>query len=121
MKQSPILEFQSSAFPVVPGEDEATHPGVYGRALAEWLADRLRGAGVRAGKVVPEDFGWLVPIEGERPALFVACANADGTQDRWRVFAFAEGGLVARLRDRKRNAALLASLFASVKGCLEPV
>ena len=112
MKQSPVLEFESSAFSVEPGEDEATNPGVYGRALAEWLAEQLRGAGVRAGKVVPEDFGWLVPIEGESPALFVACANADGARDRWRVYACDRG--------EERSPAELAALFSSLRRCLEP-
>ena len=44
MKQSPLLEFESSAFAVMPGEDEETNPGIYGKALAQWLADRLRAA-----------------------------------------------------------------------------
>jgi hypothetical protein len=33
MTQSPLLEFESSAFAVAPGEDEETNPGVYGTAV----------------------------------------------------------------------------------------
>lgn len=33
--------FESDAFPPVPGEDDETNPGIYGRALAAWLADAL--------------------------------------------------------------------------------
>ena len=40
MPQGPMLTFQSSAFPVVKGEDDETNPGIYGRSLAEWLSKR---------------------------------------------------------------------------------
>jgi len=50
MKQSALLEFESSAFAVIPGEDEHTNPGVYGKALAQWLAEQLRTRGVSAGE-----------------------------------------------------------------------
>jgi len=57
MKQSPWLEFESSAFVVVAGEDEQTNPGIYGKALAQWLAQQLRARGFAPGWVIPEDFG----------------------------------------------------------------
>ena len=49
MTQSPLLEFESSAFLVAPGEDEETNPGIYGKALAQWLAEQLRAAGFSVG------------------------------------------------------------------------
>jgi hypothetical protein len=118
MKQSPLLEFESSAFAVSPGEDEQTNPGIYGKALAEWLADRLRDAGLPAGDVIAEDFGWCVPVESKPHSLYVACASAE-TPDRWRVFAFAEGGVIARLLGKDTSAESLASLFAALLRCLE--
>jgi len=30
MKQTRLLEFESSAFAVIPGEDEETNPGIHG-------------------------------------------------------------------------------------------
>jgi hypothetical protein len=63
MKQSPLPEFESSAFAVLPNEDNETNPGIYGKALAQWLANQLRAAGVPAGEVIAEDFGWCVPVE----------------------------------------------------------
>ena len=119
MKQSPLLEFESSAFPVVPGEDEETNPGVYGKALARWLAEQLRAAGVPAGDVVPEDFGWCVRVEFEPHALYVACASTGEKPNQRRVFAFAEGGVMARLLGKDPSAESLASLFAAVRHCLE--
>jgi hypothetical protein len=119
MKQSPLLEFESSAFAIAPGEDTETNPGIHGRALAQWLAEKLRAAGIRAGAVIPEDFGWCIPIESKPHSLYVACASAGGKRGQWRVFAFAEGGVMARLLGKDRSAESLASLFAAVCRCLE--
>ena len=118
MKQSPLLEFESSAFPVAEGEDQQTNPGIYGKALAQWLAEQLRAAGVPAGEVIAEDFGWCVPVESKPHSLYVACASADD-RDQWRVFVFAEGGVMARLLGRDKSAESVASLFAAVRHCLE--
>jgi hypothetical protein len=51
MRQSPLLEFESSAFAVIPVEDEQTNPGIYGKALAHWLVEQLRASGFPAGDV----------------------------------------------------------------------
>ena len=50
MKQTPLLAFESSAFAVIPGEDHETNPGIYGKALAQWLAGEPRAAGSAMGR-----------------------------------------------------------------------
>jgi len=119
MKRSPLLEFESSVFAVVPGEDTETNPGIYGKALAQWLADQLREAGVRAGAVIAEDFGWCIPVESRPHSLYVVCASTGDQPGRWRVFAFAEGGAIAHLLGKDKSDASLAPLFAAVRRCLE--
>lgn len=118
MKQSPLLEFESSTFNVTAGEDEETNPGIYGKALAQWLAEQLRAAGFPTAAVIAEDFGWCVPVESKPHSLYVACASGD-TSDQWRVFAFAEGGVMGRLLGKDKSAESLATLFAAVRRCLE--
>ncbi len=98
-----MLEFASSDFPVDPGEDADTNPGIYGKALAHWLAERLRAAGVPAGDVFAEDFGWCVPIQSAPHALFVVCASSSDEAGEWLVFTFAEGGVIARLLGRDKS------------------
>ena len=71
-----------------------------------------------AGDVVAEDFGWCVPVESNPHTLYVVCASTDGNADRWRVFAFAEGGILARLLGKDRRAESLAALFSAVQLCL---
>jgi hypothetical protein len=119
MKQSPLLEFESSAFPIIPGEDIDTNPGIYGKALAQWLAEQLRTAGSPVGEVRAMDFGWCVSVESQPHSLYVACASTGDKPDQWRVFAFAEAGVVARLLGRDKRAESLASLFAAVQRVLE--
>ena len=116
--KSPLLLFTSSGFPPVPGEDDETNPGIFGKELAEWLVDRLREAGVSAGEAIAEDFGWCVPVGGGPHALYVACAST-GEADGWTVFVFAEGGLLKRLFARDTRAESVESLFSVVRRCLE--
>jgi hypothetical protein len=119
MKQSALLEFRSSAFAVEAGEDKQTNPGIFGKALAQWVAEQLRAMGFSPGEVIAEDFGWCVPIESKPHNLYVACASAEEQPNHWRVFAFAEGGLMARLLGRDQSAQSVASLFTNLKELLQ--
>jgi hypothetical protein len=119
MKQTPLLEFESSAFAPMPGEDEQTNPGIYGKALAQWLAEQLAAAGFSPGAVIAEDFGWCVPLKSEPHSLYVACASTGDKPGEWRVFAFVEGGIMDRLLGSDRSPESLASLFTALKHCLE--
>lgn len=113
-----MLLFESSAFWKIPGEDEET-PGIYGKGLAHWLAERLREAGVPAQKVVAEDFGWCVHVRSNSHFLYVVCANSNEGPNEWRVFAFADDSVVAKLMGKDKTAAALEALFQAVKQCLQ--
>ena len=118
MKQGPLLEFESNAFAVEPGEDAHTNPGVFGKVLAAWLSAQLQLSGLPTGELIAEDFGWCIPVESKPHRLFVVCASNGDSSTAWRVFAFAEGGLLSRLIGKDQSAQSVASLFASVKQVL---
>jgi len=118
MTRSPLLLFESDDFAVVPGEDEVTNPGVYGKALAGWVGGQLRGTGVDAGDVIAEDFGWCEPVKSASCSLYVACSSGD-SKGQWRVFVFAEGGLLHRMFGKDRRAEMVAELYARVHQCLQ--
>jgi len=114
---SAVLMFHSTRFAVVPGEDELTNPGIYGRQLAEWLAGELPSCGFSlAGEPIPEDFGWCVPVAAEDCALYIACANAE---EGWQVYVFAESGLLARLLGRAPRPSAVNALYAGLRGILQ--
>jgi hypothetical protein len=128
--QSALLHFESNAFSVTPGEDEQTNPGIFGRALAEWVRDRLRERGLPAEAVIAEDFGWCVPVRLEPHAVYVACAcdegGPEGPQPRtetqalaWQLFVFAEGGLLQRLFGKDTRRESLDRVFDAVRQALE--
>jgi hypothetical protein len=119
MTQSPLLEFESSAFAIETGEDENTNPGVYGKALAHWLSEQLLARGRSAKAPIAEDFGWCIPVESSPQTLYAACANAAERANGWRVFVFAEGALLARLFGKCDSRESVASLFGDIKQILQ--
>jgi hypothetical protein len=118
MTQSPLLEFESNAFSVEPGEDARTNPGVFGKALATWLSAQLQVSGSRTGDLIAEDFGWCIPVESKPHRLFVVCASDGESSTAWRVFVFAEGGLLSRLLGTDQSARSVSALFGAVKQVL---
>jgi hypothetical protein len=69
------LEFSSDAFPPCPDEDETVNLGVFGKRLAEFIAEGLRRRGVEIEKVEAEDWGWRVDVHHEAFPLWIGCAN----------------------------------------------
>jgi hypothetical protein len=119
MNTSPHLIFHSDAFPPVPGEDEETNPGIFGKALVEWLAQALAARGYAVDRTLPEDFGRLIQINEPDCSLYVAASSTDDTATEWRVFSFAEVGLLARLKGKgAERAAKVQALFEALQAIL---
>src|SRR5262249_48237734 len=110
MRQSPLLQFESSAFVDAPSTDEETNPGIFGKSLADWLSRQLQAQGSTPGDVVAEDFGWCVPLESKPYKLYVACSSAEDAVNLWQVFVFAEGGLLARLFGKDQSSGAVSSV-----------
>lgn len=119
MRQTALLEFESSAFAIVPGEDQQTNPGIYGKSLAQWIAEQLSSRGFSVGEIIAEDFGWCVPLKSNSPRLYVACSSAEEKPNQWRVFAFAESGVLGHIFGQDKSTESLASLYSAVKQSLE--
>jgi hypothetical protein len=91
------IEFTSTLFKPIPGEDEKTNPGIYGQALAEWIAHKLKDNGYKIKAIITEDWGWLVMIEGYPFSLWVGCNNIENTTNTWRCFTETERNIIQRL------------------------
>src|SRR5262249_30561019 len=73
-----IVVFKSQHFRVEPGEDKETNPGIYGKALAQWILQKLKARGYEVDDdLVAEDFGWLVMLRGYPFMLWVGCASVE--------------------------------------------
>ncbi|PWT92317.1 MAG: hypothetical protein C5B56_02425 [Proteobacteria bacterium] len=97
------VTFTSGAFPVEPGEDQETNPGIYGRTLATWVAQKLRDRGIPVVEVLAEDFGRIVIVRRKPYLLWIGCASIDNSQREWQMFLALELGLFGRLLHRKEG------------------
>ena len=119
MSQSPLLEFRSSAFRDESGVDGATNPGIFGRALAGWVSEKLAGEGIATDEVLAEDFAWCVVCEVLSCRVYVACAGGNQEPFDWQVFVFADDSLLSRrLFGKDRRLEAIESLFATVRNIL---
>lgn len=118
MQSRTHLIFESSAFQPFPGEDDETNPGIYGRALSEWLAERLRSLGHEIRRVVPEDFGRLIELAHPDCKLYVAVSSTDHTANEWRVFAFVEFGFLAKLKGSLGGGEAVAKVMTDLERVL---
>ena len=115
---SPMLSFDSTAFPVVEGEDAQTNPGIFGKALAEWLSSRLNERGVKTNPPFAEDWGWCVEIANQMNRTGLACASEDGEVTAWRVYAFSDPGFFGRLRGKHAYVTAVNDLYEDVRDIL---
>ncbi|GAA5496401.1 hypothetical protein SAMN02745181_0296 [Rubritalea squalenifaciens DSM 18772] len=70
MATSPFIHIHSRKFPIQPEEaDESVNEGIYGKALADYLAEQLRTRGYQVPFTCGEDWGWWVEILGQPYSL----------------------------------------------------
>lgn len=80
---TPFIHVTSEMFFILPGEaEQIINEGTYGKALAEYLTEKLRERGYNAPFFCCEDWGWWVELAGY-PFTFGVCiygrACADGS------------------------------------------
>jgi hypothetical protein len=96
------LTFYSDAFPMIPDPtpegDEAwedidevnpgMYGGLYGRRLADFVAQGLRGAGIAADDPAAEDYGWWVNLPGWRHGAYLVCNAGWGPPGQLRIMFY---------------------------------
>jgi hypothetical protein len=115
---SPMLTFDSAAFPVAEGEDAETNPGIFGKALADWLAVRLKERGIATNVPFAEDWGWCLELANQKHRTGLACASDDGATTTWHIYAFSDPGLFGGLRGKDAYGSAVNGLLEHVKGIL---
>lgn len=94
------VTFTTDFFKPVADEDDKTNPGRHGKALALWLAERLKEGAVSVESVIPEDFGWVVIVSRKPLLLWLGCGNTDGSTSEWSVVIVAEEPALQRIFKR---------------------
>jgi hypothetical protein len=124
------FHFTSSLFEIEPREDEETNPRRYGKQLALWLKEKLKGIGYQT-EVLPEDWGWCVICQRKPFLLWVGCGNESdydkvgpndpppkGREVVWHCFPEAELPLLSRLFNRTDMTPALDKLDADLRAVL---
>ena len=106
------VTFTTTYFKPVAGEEEDTNPGRFGKALAQWLADRLNEHGVAVKGIIPDDFGWVVLVSRKPFMLWLGCGNSEGSTSKWSVFSVVEPSLFQSLFKRGDTREALKNLEA---------
>lgn len=80
------VEFRSSKFPPYAGEEEEINPGLWGKRLTEYLAQKLAERGIETEEMAVEDWGCYLPIRNEGFRLALCCGHQNGDDDQFQVF-----------------------------------
>ena len=80
------VEFRSPKFPPYEGEEDQINPGVWGKRLAEYFVKNLAEKGIETDEIVPEDWGWYVPVRNDGFRLALCCGHQDGDDDEFLCF-----------------------------------
>ena len=94
------VEFRSFRFPPYEGEEKQINPGLWGKRLAEYLAQKLAERGIKTGEMVAEDWGWYLPVPNDGFPLALCCGHQDGDADQFLCFTEPSTPVVKRLFKR---------------------
>jgi hypothetical protein len=81
------VTFQSSFFKPIPGEDKETSPGRYGRALANWLLQKLKEREFPVEDAIPEDCWWSITLRYPSFKIYLCCGNTRKEGSEWMVWS----------------------------------
>ncbi len=80
------VTFRSNKFPPYDGEQEQINPGLWGKRLAEYFVEKLKETGIETEEIIPEDWGWYIPIKNDGFRLAICCGHQDGDDDEFLCF-----------------------------------
>ena len=79
------VEFRSSKFPPYEGEEAEINPGLWGKRLTEYLAQKLAERGIETEESSVEDWGCYLPVKTEGFRMALCCGHQDGDEDQFLV------------------------------------
>ena len=113
------VEFRSSQFPPFEGEEEEINPGLWGKRLAEYLVEKLTEKGVMTDQIVPEDWGYYIPIKNEAFRLGLFCGHQNGDDDEFLCFTDPDKPVIKKFFKKIDATQQLTQLTGALKEILE--
>ena len=113
-----LVTFRSNKFPPYDDEQEQINPGLWGKRLAEYLEERLRSMGFETLEMIPEDWGWYLPIKNEGFRLAVCCGHQDGDDEEFLCFTDPDTPVIKKLFKKIDATEQLARLVAALEKIL---
>ena len=69
------VEFRSNKFPPYEGEEEQINPDLWGQRLGEYLKEKLHCTGIETEELIPEDWGWCLPVRNDEFPMWIGCGH----------------------------------------------
>ena len=95
-----LVHFRSSKFPPYEGEEDQINPGLWGKRLAEYLVEKLSATGIQTEEIIPEDWGWYIPVKNDSFRLGLCCGHPNGDDDEFLCFTDPDKPVVRKLFKR---------------------
>jgi hypothetical protein len=113
------VEFRSSKFPAYEGEEEQINPGLWGKRLAEYLVQKLAEKGIETEEMIPEDWGWYVPVRNREFRLALCCGHQDGEEDEFLCFTDPSAPVIKKFFKKIDGTSQLIRLTKALEEILE--
>ena len=108
------VSFRSNKSPPYDGEQEQINPGLWGKRLAEYFVEKLKGTGIETEEIIPEDWGWYIPIKNDGFKLAICCGHQNGDDDEFLCFTEPASPLIRKLFKRIDASEHLSRLLAEM-------
>ena len=112
------VTFRSDRFPPYEGEEDQINPGLWGKRLAEYFVEKLKGTGIETEEIIPEDWGWYIPIRNGGFRLGICCGHQDGDQDEFLCFTDPATPVIRKLFKKIDATEPLARVVAAMEKIL---
>lgn len=112
------VTFRSDKFPPYEGEQEQINPGLWGKRLAEYFVERLKGTGIETEEIIPEDWGWYIPIKNDGFRLAICCGHQNGDDDEFLCFTDPDKPVIKKLFKKIDATEQLTHLVATMERIL---
>lgn len=113
-----FVEFRSKKFPPYDGEENELNPGLWGKRLAEYFIAKLPEQGIEPNDLIPEDWGWCVPIKSDGVRFALCCGHQYGDDDEFQCFTDPEQPITKQLFKKIDATAELKRLIAAMNEIL---